>query len=125
VDAAVDHGLPAPHTQTRTELAAAYGAPLAATLAVTADRAVFSDQDLHDDDATRFWAIVDDERRRMMAAVPLWRRLLAAVSLRSFLRGLPRTAPHRDRRRSATRSTEPGTTMEGRGRAQHATPAES
>ncbi|MRH29960.1 transglutaminase [Microbacterium sp. SYP-A9085] len=125
VDAAVDHGLPAPHAQTRTELATAYATPHAATLAVTADRAVFSDQDPRDDDAARFWSIVDDERRRMTAAVPLWRRVLAAVSLRSFLRGLPRTAPHRDRRRPATRSTAPGTSTEGRGRAQHATPAES
>jgi len=125
VDAAVDHGLPAPRTHTRTELAAVYATPRATVLAVEADRAVFAEQMPDEDEAERFWALVEDERRRFAASMPLWRRALAAVSLRSFLRGLgPRIALHR-RTRATGRSTASGTSTEGRGRARRATPAES
>ena len=42
VDTAIDHGLPAPAAHTRSELAAVYATPDAPTLALVADRAVFS-----------------------------------------------------------------------------------
>ena len=42
VDSAVDHGLPAPAAETRTELAARYATPAGVALADTADRTVFS-----------------------------------------------------------------------------------
>jgi len=109
VDAAVDHGLPTPQTETRAELAERYGTPGAATLATTSDRAVFSDAVLGADESDEFWRIVDEERRRFAASVPLWRRALAAVSLTSFTRGvLPRRrargrAPHRTERRGRGR----------------------
>ncbi|WP_245570367.1 transglutaminase-like domain-containing protein [Microbacterium luticocti] len=96
VDAAVDHGLPAPGTQTRSEVAAGYATAHAAVLAAEADRAVFAASPPAADDAERFWAIVDQERRSLREALPLWRRALAAVSLTSFARGL---RPRADRTR--------------------------
>jgi len=102
LDAAVDHGRPLPPAATRTEVAAGHESPAAATLAVEADRAVFSDAALTDEESSRFWAIVDDERRRMAASLPLWRRMLAAVSLKSFTRGTER----RGRGRTAASADE-------------------
>lgn len=92
VDAAVDHGLPAPRAQTRTELAAEYDRPAATGLALAADRAVFSDGALSDQEVEEFWRIVDAERRDLGAGTSIWRRIAAAVSLKSFTRSLsPRT----------------------------------
>ncbi|MFT4229986.1 MAG: transglutaminase-like domain-containing protein [Microbacterium sp.] len=88
VDAAVDHGLPAPHTHTRTELAAEHARPAAAGLALAADRAVFSDAALTAEEAEEFWRIVDEERRGLGTDLPVWRRIAAAVSLKSFTRSL-------------------------------------
>nr|WP_274635883.1 transglutaminase domain-containing protein [Microbacterium bovistercoris] len=120
VDAAVDVGLPAPTTQTRSELAAVYATPRGAVLAAETDRAVFSDEAATGQDATRVWSIVEEERRGLAASVPLWRRVLAAVSLKSFVRGLaPRTRQRRDPGRTRI---IPST--ERRGRAQHAAPAQ-
>lgn len=103
VDAAVDHGLPAPRALTRGELAEAHARPAAAGLAATADRAVFSDGPMSAQEADEFWRIVDAERRGLAAEVPVWRRLAAAVSLKSFTRSLPsRTG----RGRAAARPTE-------------------
>jgi hypothetical protein len=66
-------------------------------LATLADRAVFSDSAVDASDSDEFWRIVDDERRRVRASVPLWRRALAAVSLTSFTRSaqLRSTRPRR------------------------------
>jgi hypothetical protein len=103
VDVAVDHGLPAPRAQTRSELASAYARPAAISLAEAADRAVFSDGRLSADDADAFWRIVDAERRALGDGRSLWRRVLAAVSLKSFTRSLaPRTG--RSRTTTARRS---------------------
>lgn len=102
VDAAVDHGRPMPSAGTRTEIAQSHASPAAATLAVEADRAVFSDGALTDEESVRFWDIVDEERRRMAASLPLWRRMLAAVSLKSFTRGTER----RGRGRTAASADE-------------------
>lgn len=99
VDAAVDHGLPAPRAETRAELAVAYARPAAATLATAADRAVFSDTIATDEDAEEFWRIVDAERRSLGEGRSLWRRVLAAVSLKSFTRSL---VPRAGRFRTAT-----------------------
>jgi hypothetical protein len=113
VDAAVDHGMPAPGGRTRVEYAAEHAAVDAAaragTLAHAADQAVFSEVSLSDAEAGEFWRIVDEERRRLAASLPLVRRVLAALSLRSFLREL---RPARARGRRAARTTEgrgPGT----------------
>src|SRR5699024_3095558 len=72
---------------TRTEMAAA-------SRAGRADRAVFGPDDLPEAAAEEYWAQVMAARRSMSAAVPWHRRLLAALSLRSF------------RRRSADRRSE-------------------
>ena len=103
VDAGVDSGRELPRSPTRRELAAALGTDGAAHLADEADRAVFSSRTVTADEAAAFWRIVDTERRTLARQRGGWRRLLAAVSLRSFLRFLAprptrRRPPHRDER---------------------------
>lgn len=107
VDTAIDHGLPAPAAHTRSELAAVYATPDAPTLALVADRAVFSGAGLSPEEAEEFWRLVDDERRRFDEKTTIGRRLLAAVSLESFVRSLsPRLGGgrrlHRTERRGRT-----------------------
>ncbi|TBN57856.1 hypothetical protein EYE40_10895 [Glaciihabitans arcticus] len=84
VDAALDHGLPAPTTQTRTELARSYGSPRGVQLARFADRAVFDATEPVDADGDTFWEIVEAERLAFSAGLTRWQRLRAALSLRSF-----------------------------------------
>jgi len=103
VDAAVDHGLPAPEAETRTELASRYATPAGAALAEGADRAVYSGQCPTADQAALFWTLVDEERRRFRREATVWRRLAAAVSLKSFVR-LMAPSPVRGRVPSAARS---------------------
>jgi len=103
VDAGVDSGRELPRSPTRRELAAALGTEGGAHLADEADRAVFSSRTVTADEAAAFWRIVDAERRSLTRQRGGWRRLLAAVSLRSFLRFLAprptrRRPPHRDER---------------------------
>ena len=112
VDTAVDHGLPAPSSETRAELATRYESAGGAQLALAADRAVFSDTALTPEESEEFWRIVDDERHRLSTSSPLWRRALAAVSLRSFTRGLaPRLTRERPR---ISRGILPATERRGR-----------
>jgi hypothetical protein len=103
VDAAVDSGLPAPVSETRGELAARYVSPAGAALAERADRTVFSDERPTAEEAARFWALVDEERRRFRRNASVWRRIAAAVSLKSFVRFLAPN-PVRGRVPSAVRS---------------------
>jgi hypothetical protein len=107
VDAAVDHGMPAPDGRTRVEYAeeqaSVRAGGRATTLAAVADQAVFSDSTPSGAEVGEFWRIVDEERRRFAASLPLVRRVLAALSLRSFLREL---RPARARARRAARTTE-------------------
>ncbi|MBF4561388.1 transglutaminase domain-containing protein [Microbacterium sp. VKM Ac-2870] len=83
LDAATDAGRLVPAAATRTEIAGALDRPAAETLARVADEAVFSPRAIPADDADEFWRIVDDERAAL--ASTRWRRLRAAVSLRSFV----------------------------------------
>ncbi|WP_424446512.1 transglutaminase domain-containing protein [Microbacterium sp. CH-015] len=83
LDAAADAGRTPPAAATRTEVAAALATPASGTLAVAADAAVFSGAGATDDEAAEFWRIVDAERAGF--APTGWRRLRAAVSLRSFV----------------------------------------
>lgn len=113
VDAAVDHGRPAPRVDTRGELATRYDTRHGADLAVVADRAVFSEAALTAAESDEFWRIVDSERRDLVRSETLWRRLAAAVSLKSFTRGLaPRftrgrvRAPRRIERRGRRRGDD-------------------
>jgi len=94
VDAAVDLGLPAPGVRTRVESAALYAAASRATdsarlrtLAQGADEAVFGAFDPTPDEAERFWAQLEEQRSRLAAGFPRWKRLLALISLRSFRNG--------------------------------------
>lgn len=88
VDAAVDAGREAPRTHTRRELAQGFDSTAGLRLADTADRAVFSSGDETDADAEEFWRSVDEERRLLSRERGFWRRLVVAVSLRSFVRHL-------------------------------------
>ncbi len=103
VDTAVDHGYPAPRTQTRSELAAGYaseaGGDRGALLAEWTDRSVFDVAEPTADDSARFWEIVDEERQRFAGEAGWWARLRARLSLRSFARS--RRTPAR--RRTTTR----------------------
>lgn len=88
VDAAVDAGRIVEPSLTRGELAASFETPAGDVLAAGADRAVFSDASVSADDADTYWRAVEDERRALAHETTFWRRLAAAVSLRSFVRHL-------------------------------------
>lgn len=86
VDAAIDHGRPAPRSHTRQELATAYGAtPDAVQLATWADRSVFDVTAPDASESERFWKLVDAERSRFDEGLGWWARMRARVSLRSLL----------------------------------------
>ena len=111
VDAGVDAGRTVPRAPTRREVADAFATPSGARLADDADRAVFAGGAVTADEVAEFWSIVDAERRVLVRQRGFWRRVRAALSLRSFLRFLaprsPRTrSPHRDER--GKRPTAPG-----------------
>jgi hypothetical protein len=86
VDAGADAGRDVPRPATRTEVAAALATPSGAGLAARADRAVFSAEKATADEAEEFWRIVEEERRALTRERGLRRRILSAVSLRSFVR---------------------------------------
>lgn len=88
VDAAVDHGLSVPATRTREEIAVSYATPRGILLADRADRAVFSADAVTADESEEFWRIVQEERRVFSRRESAWRSFVAAVSLRSFTRGI-------------------------------------
>ena len=83
VDAAVDHGHPWPGARTRVEAALEYGndAPRLATLA---DEAVFGPVEPDAEMSAEFWALVDAQRTELARGSTRWRRIRAALSLRSF-----------------------------------------
>ena len=95
VDAALDAGRDASPVLTRSELADIFATSSGESLARDADRAVFSGDPVSADDAQAFWAIVDAERAELFRGAGVWRRILATVSLRSFVRHLapPGTRP--------------------------------
>ncbi|AMB57649.1 transglutaminase-like domain-containing protein [Microterricola viridarii] len=93
VDTAVDLGLPAPGTDTRTELAARYDSPNGHTIAVLADEAVFGPVDPGRAEGDAFWAAVDTERALLSSEFSRWQRLRARLSLRSFSQRLRAKAP--------------------------------
>lgn len=103
VDAGLDAGRSVPRSPTRREVADAFATPAGIRLAADADRAVFAAEEVTPDEVAAFWRIVDDERRVITRQRGFWRRVRAAVSLRSFLRFLAprpprRGSPHRDER---------------------------
>ncbi|ATG51503.1 cysteine protease [Brachybacterium vulturis] len=90
LDQLADMGRAPDPLSTRAEMAARLDADIptmgAASLAGRADRAAFGPDDLPEAAAEEYWAQVMAARRSMSAAVPWHRRLLAALSLRSFRR---------------------------------------
>lgn len=83
-DAAVDHGYDPPPAATRLEFATTIGGTRASALAKVADRAVFSPIAPSPDEAESVWKAVDDLRNQLDRRDTRWKRLLAAVSLRSL-----------------------------------------
>ncbi|MFF2051690.1 transglutaminaseTgpA domain-containing protein [Leifsonia sp. NPDC058194] len=83
-DAAVDHGYEPPPAATRVEFAQTIGGTRAAALAKVADRAVYSPTAPTPDEADSVWKAVDDLRGQLDRRDTRWKRLLAAVSLRSL-----------------------------------------
>lgn len=103
VDAGVDAGRDPRRSSTRREVAEAFATPSGVRLADEADRAVFSSRTVTADEAEDFWRIVEEDRRVLTRQRGWWRRVRAAVSLRSFLRffapsPMRRRPPHRDER---------------------------
>jgi hypothetical protein len=88
VDHARDLGQPVPVGRgvTRREQSAEIVSPGARTLAHEADSNVFGPRIPRPRDAEAFWRQVDREREQMSASVSWWRRVRAALSLRTFRR---------------------------------------
>ncbi|MET0780772.1 MAG: transglutaminase domain-containing protein [Microbacterium sp.] len=108
VDAAVDSGRDASPALTRSELAERFSTPAGESLAVDADRAVFSGAPVSADDAAAFWRTVEVERRRLARERGVWRGIVATVSLRSFVRHLaPSGSGSRPVERGRRRLTQP------------------
>lgn len=108
VDAAVDSGRVASPVLTRSELADLFATPAGGSLAVDADRAVFSGSAVSAAEAAAFWRIVDQERHALVRERGFWRRVVATVSLRSFVRHLaPAGARSRVAERGKRRVTQP------------------
>lgn len=83
-DAAIDHGYDPAPSSTRKEVAMTIGGSRAAALASIADRAVFSPTAPSPQEADTVWIAVDDLRRALAKRETRWKRLVAAVSLRSL-----------------------------------------
>lgn len=83
-DAAVDHGYEPPPAATRVEFAQTIGGTRAAALAKVADRAVYSPSAPTAAEADSVWKAVDDLRGQLDRRDTRWKRVLAAVSLRSL-----------------------------------------
>jgi len=96
-DAAVDHGYDPPPAATRVEFAGTIGGSRAHALASVADRATFSGQAPTPAEADSVWKAVDDLRAQLAKRDTRWKRLLAAVSLRSLGYRGRRKGTRRDR----------------------------
>lgn len=83
-DAAVDHGYDPPPAATRVEFAQTIGGNRAAALAKVADRAVYSPTAPTPEEADSVWKAVDELRGQLDRRDTRWKRVLAAVSLRSL-----------------------------------------
>lgn len=86
VDGAVDHGLPRPGTQTRSELAAVYVGhdPGATYLATGADFAAFSSDAVSDADAMHYWRVLGSVAKTVNSSEGAHGKLRARLSLKSL-----------------------------------------
>ncbi|WP_286279469.1 transglutaminase-like domain-containing protein [Naasia aerilata] len=85
-DSALDHGIDAPATATRNELAMAVGGRKPLVLASAVDRAVFAPTVPQESDVDNVWAAVADLRGDLDSGRTRWERLKALVSIRSLQR---------------------------------------
>ncbi len=89
-DTALDHGWSAPRRLTRRELAEVYATvveqPDATVLAQLADEAAFAPYDPSPSEVIAAWEFADAQRQRYAREDSLFRRALAWMSLRSFVR---------------------------------------
>ena len=83
-DIILDHGYSPPISGTRTEIAAVLQSPTAHTLAVDADRAIFSGSELTPDEPEAFWNTVGDIETQLNTGLSRWSRFKTAISLRSL-----------------------------------------
>lgn len=108
LDLMADQGRRPDPLLTRQETAALLDAEIPAmgamTLAGRADRAVFGPDDLPPGVVDEYWTHVMAARRSMSAAVPWYRRLRAALSLRSFRRRAAERRSERKRERTNRRA---------------------
>jgi len=70
--------------RTRVEQAAVLDSEVVGRLARDADKHVFGPDEPDSDVATRFWGDVDQTRHGLTAELGFWKRVRAAVSLRSI-----------------------------------------
>jgi Transglutaminase-like enzymes, putative cysteine proteases len=104
-DAALDHGYLPPPSATRSEVAQSVGGMRPRVLAAVADRAVFGPAAPSPADADQVWRAVDELRNALGAGKSRWRRLRAAVSLRS-LSGYRESGDRVSHRHDAARSAK-------------------
>ena len=83
-DALVDHGTVASDSQTRLEVAALTQIPAATTVAVLADTAQYSTDQISDAEVTKAWADVDTVVTGLNTNLTRWQKILARISIKSF-----------------------------------------
>lgn len=90
IDTYVDAGVPFTHSPSRVLVADSVDRVSARELATVVERAVFSEHPPSASAADEAWAVVDGERRILGREHPFTRRLISAVTLRSFVDRLGR-----------------------------------
>jgi hypothetical protein len=83
-DVLVDNKRTAAASRTRPEIAQETGIAAASVLAVLADTAQYSNDDITEHDASQAWSDVEQVSRELSAQQTRWERFTALISLRSF-----------------------------------------
>ena len=83
-DALLDHGTAASASMTRQELAEITALPAATTVAVLADTAQYSVDDVTESDVIRAWSEADGVVKDLSANLTRWQKLRAKISVKSF-----------------------------------------
>jgi hypothetical protein len=83
-DALLDHGTDASASVTRQELAQMSSVPAATTVAVLADTAQYSVDNLGESDVARAWSEADGVIRELGDNLTRWQKIKALVSVKSF-----------------------------------------
>lgn len=83
-DAVLDHGTSATSSVTRQELAEMTSLPAATTVAVLADTAQYSPDNVTEAEVIRAWSEADGVVRELGANLTRWQRIKAMISVKSF-----------------------------------------